>query len=188
MPFITTSKAAGICGVARTTISKWIDEGMLKAFVTPGGHRKIIKQDLIDFLEKNSIQTTLKFREKKRILIVDDNPDDIRLLEAAFLPASDKYEIYAANSGFQAIYKIGEIKPHIVILDIVMPDMDGFKVCERIKNNHETRDIKIIVVTAYHDKMKEKEAYQCGADAFLRKPIDLKKMVKTILEFSRVGD
>ena len=52
MPFITTSKAAGICGVARTTISKWIDEGMLKAFVTPGGHRKIIKQDLIDFFRK----------------------------------------------------------------------------------------------------------------------------------------
>jgi CheY-like chemotaxis protein len=161
---------------------------MLKAFVTPGGHRKIIKQDLIDFLEKNSAQTILKFREKKRILIVDDNPDDIKLLEAVFLPASDKYEICAANSGFQAIYKIGEIKPHIVILDIVMPDMDGFKVCKRIKNNPETRDIKIIVVTAYHDKMKKKEAYQCGADAFLSKPIDLKKMVETILEFSRVGD
>lgn len=188
MPFITTSKAAEICGVARTTISKWIDEGILKAFVTPGGHRKIIKQDLIDFLEKNSDRTILKFREKKRILIVDDNPDDIKLLEAVFLPASDKYEIYAANSGFQAIYKIGNIKPHIVILDIVMPDMDGFKVCEKIKNNQETRDIKIIVLTAYHDKTKEKKAYQCGADAFLRKPIDLKKMVKTIMELSRVGN
>ncbi|MDI6687615.1 MAG: response regulator [Desulfobacterales bacterium] len=188
MTFITTSKAAGICGVARTTISKWIDEGMLKAFVTPGGHRKIIRQDLIDFLEKNSPQTILKFREKKRILIVDDNPDDIKLLEAVFLPSSDKYEIHAANSGFQAIYKIGEIKPHIVILDIVMPDMDGFKVCERIKNNQETKNIKVIVVTAYPDKIKEKEAHQCGFDAFFTKPIDLKKLVKTILEFSQVGN
>ena len=182
MTFITTSKAAKICGVARTTISKWIDKGALNAFITPGGHRKIIEQDLMDFLEKKSIRTTSKFREKKRILIVDDNPDDIRLLEAAFLPASDKYEVYAANSGFQAIYKIGEIKPHIVILDIVMPDMNGFKVCERIKNNPETKDIKVIVVTAYPDKMKAKEVYQCDADAFFRKPIDLKKLVKTILE------
>lgn len=183
MTFITTSKAAKICGVARTTISKWIDEGDLKAFVTPGGHRKIIKQDLMDFLKKSSIRMIPKFREKKRILIVDDNPDDIRLLEAAFLPASDKYEVHSASGGFQAIYKIGEIKPHIVILDIVMPDMDGFKVCEKIKNNQETKDIKIIIVTAYPDKMKEKEAYQCAADAFFRKPIDLKKIVKTILEF-----
>ena len=186
MTFITTSKAAKICGVARTTISKWVDKGKLKAFVTPGGHRKIIEQDLIDFLERKSIRTTSKFGEKKRILIVDDNPDDIRLLEAAFLPALDKYEVYSANSGFQAIYKIGAVKPHIVILDIVMPDMNGFKVCKRIKNNPETKDIKIIIVTAYPDKIKKKKAYQCAADAFFRKPIDLKKMVKTILELSRV--
>ncbi|MCK5509262.1 MAG: response regulator [Desulfobacterales bacterium] len=186
MTFITTSEAAKLCGVARTTISKWIDEGVLNAFVTPGGHRKVIERDLMDFLEKNSIRPTSKSGEKKRILIVDDNPDDIRLLEAAFLPASDKYKVYAANSGFQAIYKIGEIKPHIVILDIIMPDMNGFKVCERIKNNPETKDIKVILVTAYPDKIKEKEAYQHTADAFLRKPIDLKKIVETILELSRV--
>ena len=186
MTFITTSKAAKICGVARTTISKWIDEGALNAFVTPGGHRKITEQDLEDFLRKNGNRSSSKFREKKRILIVDDNPDDIRLLEAAFLPASDKYEIYAASGGFQAIYKIGELKPHIVILDIVMPDMNGFKVCERIKNNPETKDIKVIIVTAYPDKMKKKNAYQCGADEFFTKPIDLKKMVKTILKFSQI--
>jgi two-component system cell cycle response regulator len=66
-----------------------------------------------------------------------------------------------------------------------MPDMNGFKVCERIKNNTETKDIKIIIVTAYPDKIKEKEAYQCDADAFFRKPIDLKKLVKTILELSQ---
>ena len=187
LTFITTSKAANICGVARTTISKWIDEGALNAFVTPGGHRKITEQDLENFLRKNGNRPSSKFREKKRILIVDDNPNDIRLLEAAFLPASDKYEVYAASDGFQAIYKIGELKPHIVILDIVMPDMNGFEVCKRIKNNPETKNIKVIVVTAYPDKMKEKEAYQCDADAFFSKPIDLKKMVKTILEFSRVG-
>jgi putative two-component system response regulator len=69
-----------------------------------------------------------------------------------------------------------------------MPDMNGFEVCERIKNNPETRDIKVIIVTAYPDKMKEKEAYECDADAFFTKPIDLKKLVKTILELSRVGN
>ena len=187
MVFIATSEASKICGVARTTLTKWIDQGMLEAFVTPGGHRKIRKEDLTGFLEKHGMDPQQKERQKKRILVVDDNPDDIRLLEAAFLPASDKYEVYAASSGFQAIYKIGEVKPHIVILDIVMPDMNGFEVCERIKNNPETRDIKVIIVTAYPDKIKEKEAYQCAADAFFKKPIDLKKLVKTILELSRVG-
>jgi excisionase family DNA binding protein len=184
--FITTSKAARICGVARTTISKWVDEGALKAFVTPGGHRKVREEDLRDFLKKNGRRPSVDSNTKKRILIVDDNPDDIRLLEAAFLPASDKYEVHSANGGFQAIYKIGEVKPHIVILDLIMPDMDGFEVCKSIKNNPETEDIKVIVVTAYHDKAKKQEAYRCGADAVFRKPIDLKKLVRKILEFSRV--
>ena len=108
------------------------------------------------------------------------------MLEAAFLPALDRYEVHSASGGFQAIYKIGKVKPHIVILDLVMPDMDGFKVCKNIKNNPETENIKIIVVTAYYDKVKEKKAYRCGADAFFRKPIDLKELVNKILELSPV--
>ncbi len=188
MAFITTSKAASICGVARSTISKWIDNGSLKAFKTPGGHRKIREEDLIEFLENNGFKVPTRLISKKRILIVDDNPSDIALLEAAFLPAADKYEVYSANSGFQAIYKIGEIKPHIVILDIVMPDMDGFEVCKNIRNNPDTKDIKIIVVTAYHDKTKEEMAFRCGADAYFSKPIDLKELVSAILRLSSFSE
>jgi len=188
LSFISTTKAANICGVARTTVSKWIDEGALEAFVTPGGHRKIREEDFRYFLKKNGLRPHTGLRERKRILIVDDNPDDIRLLEAAFLPASDKYQVHSANSGFQAIYKIGEIKPHIVILDIVMPDMDGFQVCQSIKKNPKTRDIKIIVVTAYSDERKEKKALKLGTDAFFRKPVDLTQLVEKILEFSRVSE
>ena len=186
MAFITTTKASKICGVTRTTITKWIDRGLVKAFVTPGGHRKIREEDLLNFMERQGGNPQKRKRQKERILIVDDNPDDITVVEAAFLPASDRYEIHSANNGFQAIYKIGAFKPDIVILDLVMPDMDGFKVCDKIKDNPDTRDIKVIVVTACYDKEKEKKAYQCGADAFFQKPLDLKGLVKKILEFSRV--
>ncbi len=191
MAFITTSNASRACGVARTTLTKWIDQGLLKAFVTPGGHRKIVEEDLLDFMERQGIDPQEGKGQKERIciLVVDDNPDDIRLLEAAFLPAADRYEVHSADNGFQAIYKIGDLKPDVVILDLVMPDMDGFEVCERIKNDPDMRDIKIIAVTAYYDKDREKEknAYQCGADAFFQKPLDLKGLVKKILELSRVG-
>jgi len=184
MEFITTSKASNICGVARGTLTKWVDQGLVKAFITPGGHRKIIKDSLISFMKKQGVNPQKRGLQKKCILVVDDNPDDIRLLEAAFLAASDRYEVHSAGSGFQAIYKIGAIKPDIVILDLVMPDMDGFKVCEKIKSDPDTSNIRVIAVTAYHGKDKETKAYNCGADDFLRKPLDLKNLVKKILELS----
>lgn len=187
MVYLTTSEAGKICGVARTTIIKWIDQGLLTAFVTPGKHRKIRKKDLIDFMEKYGINPKKKERQRVCILVVDDNPDDVRLLEAAFLPASDKYEVHSASGGFQAVYKIGELKPDIVILDLIMPDMDGFEVCKRIKTDPEVKHIKVIAVTAYHNKEKKEKAYQSGADAFFQKPLDLKRLVKKILEFSEMA-
>lgn len=183
MDFITTSRASRRCGVARTTLTKWIDQGLLRAFLTPGGHRKIAENDLIEFMERQGIrQQSIKAPMKERILVVDDNPDDIRLLEGAFLAAAGEYEVQSADNGFHAIYKIGRFKPGIVILDLVMPDMDGFAVCEKIKTDQEMRNIKIIAVTAYSDKTKEERAYRCGVDAFFRKPVDLKGLVKKVLE------
>jgi len=182
--FISTSEASRLCGVARTTISKWIDEGLLKAFVTPGGHRKIEKEDLKDFIERHGLVPragTFEEETRKKILVVDDNPNDIRLIQVAFLAAQDKYEVHTATGGFEAIYKIGEIKPDLVVLDIVMPDMDGFSVCKNIKGNPITRGVKVIAVTAYPDKEKREKALSCGVEAFFTKPLDLESLIKKIL-------
>ena len=184
MEFITTSQAGKLCGVSRTTISKWVDKGRIQAYLTPGGHRKINKANLISFMEKQHAVSPKIIKQKTRILIADDNSDDIKLLKAAFLAGMDRYEIHTADGGFPAIYMIGAVKPHIVVLDLVMPDMDGFKVCASIKNSPETNMIKVIAVTAFNDLQKKQKAYECGVDAYFTKPLDLRAFMKMILEFS----
>ena len=140
---------------------------------------------MVEFMERRGIpQQPKRAPTKERILVVDDNPDDISLLEGAVLAAADKYEVHSADNGFQAIYKIGRFKPDMVILDLVMPDMDGFSLCEKIKNDPNMQNIKIIAVTAYSDKRKEEKAYRCGADAFFQKPVDVEGLVKKLLQLS----
>lgn len=186
--YLTTSEAGNICGVTRTTITRWIDEGLLNAFITPSGHRKIRREDLDRFLAtKNIIPPEATNPGKKNILVVDDNPYDLKLFEAAFLVAKDKYQVHTASDGFEAVYKIGEVKPKVVILDLMMPKMDGFEVCTKIKSNECTKHIKVIVTTAHVEEGHRKKALKCGADAFFAKPLDWAALIQKIIEFSELG-
>ncbi|MEW6326761.1 MAG: response regulator [Thermodesulfobacteriota bacterium] len=183
--YLTTSEAGRICGVARTTITRWIDEGLLSAFVTPGGHRKLRREELLNFLaSKDAVPPEAVSPGKKHILVVDDNPYDLKLFEAAFLIAKDRYQVHTAGDGFKAIYKIGKVNPEVVVLDLMMPNMDGFEVCTRIKSNEYTKHIKVIVTTAHAGEEHRKRALECGADAFFAKPLDWTALIEKIIEFS----
>lgn len=183
--YITTSEAGNICGVTRTTITRWIGEGLLNAFITPGGHRKIRREDLNRFLvAKNINPPEATDPGKKNILVVDDNPYDLKLFEAFFLIAKDKYQVHTASDGFEAIYKIGEVKPGIVVLDLMMPDVDGFEVCTKIKSNKNTKHIKVIITTAHGEEKNREKALECRADAFFTKPLDWTALIEKIIEFS----
>ncbi|MDD5760315.1 MAG: response regulator [Desulfobulbaceae bacterium] len=184
--YITTSEAGNICGVTRITITRWIDDGLLNAFITPGGHRKIRREDLDRFLAaKNIIPPEATNPGKKNILVVDDNPYDLKLFEAAFLVAKDKYQVHTASDGFEAVYKIGEVKPGIVVLDLMMPNMDGFEVCTRIKSNEHTKHIKVIVTMAHGEEENRKKALECRTDAFFTKPLDWTALIEKIIGFSQ---
>lgn len=184
--FFSTSEAGKICGVARTTIIRWIDEGSLKAFTTPGGHRKIKREDLTGFLLNRKIEVPYDVDKNhaKKILVVDDSEEDLKLFEAVFLAAQGRYKVFTASDSFEAIYKIGELKPDIVVLDLMMPNIDGFKLCSSIKSSKLTDDIKVIVTTAHGDDENRTRCLRCGADAFFTKPLDWQGLITRILEFS----
>jgi len=123
------------------------------------------------------------FFPQSTILIVDDNPQNVELL-AAFLE-SLPVKIVTASDGIEALRKVSEHSPDLILLDIMMPHMSGFQVCQRIKSDPKTRDIQILMVTALNELGDIERATECGTDDFVSKPVnkfELHTRVKSLLK------
>ena len=126
---------------------------------------------------------------KPKILIVDDEPLNVKLFAAIL--SSDSYEIIRAYNGEQALIKVNEECPDLILLDIMMPGIDGFEVTRRLKGSIETRDIPIILITAFDIPNYKVIGHEAGADEFLNKPIkapELKSRVKSLLRTKEYQD
>ncbi|MBN1872661.1 MAG: response regulator [Anaerolineae bacterium] len=124
--------------------------------------------------------------EKPRVLIIDDEPSAREIIED-YLWRED-YDLISLSSGLEALAQIKDIAPDIVLLDVMMPHLDGFEVCRRLRADPELAEIPIVMVTALEDRDAHIEGIQAGADDFLTKPIDsalLKARVRTIIRLNR---
>jgi excisionase family DNA binding protein len=178
--YFSIPQAAKICSVDRSTVNRWVTAGKIKSYSTPGGHKRILFKDLKLFLEKNKMPIKLnEFEEKKtKILIVDD---DIDIQEYLTMILSGIFtSIQVASDGFEAGIKVMEFKPHLVILDLSMPKVDGFDVCKAIKENPSTCKIKILILTGYGTKENQTKAISLGADAFLTKPCTKTELIHQV--------
>ena len=178
----TVFQASKYCNVSPKTIINWIDSGHIKAFKTVGGHRRIKNSDLEDFMKKQGIpipEEDLK-EERKRILIVDDDPIIVETIVQAFEEDEYNYEVISAADGFEAGLQVNHFKPHLIILDIMMPDIKGYDVCKKIKCDMETKDMKIIVLSAYFDEEKFKKMKDFGADLCFSKPLPLPQLKQEV--------
>ncbi len=176
----TTFIIAKLLDVYPTTIANWIDQGKLKAFSTPGGHRRVANKDLLEFLKKYKMPVPdeliiLKSPNKKKVLIVDDDPKVLKSIAAVLKKKSKKYTVFTATDGFEAGQAVIELKPDLMILDIMLPGIDGFKVCRTTRKKN--KEIKIIAVTGYHDEKNKKKILSAGADFYLRKPINIDELL-----------
>ena len=152
---ITVTEAAKLCKVTRATIWRWVKSGLLNAGVTAGGHYRISREDLSKLIKSKSMACCSRTETNKhKVLVVDDDPSVRKLLIMAFM--KNGFEVDSASDGFEAGIKIVKFQPHIVILDLYMPKLDGFEVCRRLKNNNDTSNIKIVAISGYEDQ-KNKE-------------------------------
>ena len=179
---LTVFQASKYCNVSPRTIINWIDAGHIEAYRTVGGHRRIKQSDLEAFMRKQGIPIPEGelLMERKRILIVDDDPIIVETLVQALEEDEHDYEIISASDGFEAGLQVTHFKPHLLILDIMMPDIKGFEVCKRIKADEQTRDTKIIVLSAYLDEEKFKKMKDNGADLCFSKPLPLPQLKQEV--------
>ena len=158
---------------------RWVKSGELKVSMTLGGKYRISKADLEKFIIKNNIYPlTHKHSPRGKILIVDDDRNIQRVFTSVLL--NEGYETETASDGFEAGIKVMQFKPDLIILDLFMPGMDGFDVCERIKKNSSTSQIKILAVTGYDTKESKDRIMQIGANGYLVKPMEKNKMLKMV--------
>ena len=168
---LTIPEAATFCAVDRVTMWRWVKSGLLRASVTPGGHHRIVKDDLESFLTENGMYPlAARTFPRNRVLIVDDDPM-VREIISQML-SRYKYEVETAGDGFEAGIKVVQFKPDLVILDLIMPRMDGFEVCRYLKKDPITSGIKILALTGYDTGEHREKIMEAGADDYLTKPVE----------------
>ncbi len=186
---LTVYKASQMCNVSSKSIINWIEAGHIKAYKTVGGHRRIKREDLVAFMQRQGIPIPdeAPSNGRKKILVVDDDPIIVETIVQALEEDEHDYEVISAADGFEAGLQVNHFCPDLLILDIMMPDIKGNEVCRRIKTNADTNHTKIIVLSAYLDDDKFEEMKSYGADMCFSKPLplpQLKEEVARLLELA----
>ena len=175
----TTGEVAVLCHVTIPTVIKWIESEELEGFKIPGSkNRRITRDSLVQFMNKYNIPTTELEKGKPRILVVDDEIHILELFRA--LLQEEKFEVRLVSRGFDAgIAK--EFRPDLVILDILLPDIDGRQVCQYVRQMPEMKQVKILGISGYvKNEQDEQDLVQKGFDEYVGKPFDNEVLMEKV--------
>jgi excisionase family DNA binding protein len=176
----TTGEAADVCKVSQQTIIRCFDSGRLQGFRIPGSKfRRIPRQSLINFMKENSIPLDNLESGKKKILIVDDDEEIVELI-VDILARDGRFEVKTASSGYEAGISTQRFRPDLILLDYMLPDVNGNIVCRTIKENPEFANIKIIIVSGVVKQDEIEQLLKSGAQDFVKKPFDTAELTAKI--------
>jgi excisionase family DNA binding protein len=177
---LTSHEVGDLLQVNPSSVKKWVNEGRIAAFRTPGGHRRIRVSDLLDFLNRHAmpIPRPLAAASKRRLLIVDDDAMHLRALDRRIKPYRSRVDVQLTQNGIDALVLVGSFKPDLIVLDVYMPELDGLEVCRRLKLRPDTRHIGVLMNSAHLTKAVEENAVEAGALVCVQKPMDLKVLLE----------
>ena len=182
----TTGEVARICNVSQQTVIRCFDSGKLKGFRVPGSRfRRIPRESLIQFMREHNIPLDRLDSGKKKVLVVDDDPAILEML-VELLERDGRFEVQTASTGYDAGLLTEKLRPDIMILDYMLPDINGNVVCQRVRSNPELQHMKIIIVSGVVNREEIEDLLASGADEFIKKPFDIGHLIRRIAELVNV--
>ena len=181
-------EVARLCGVVNQTAINWIKNNHLKAFNTPGGQFRVYPEDLMEFMRSRNIQVPVEVRiacgERVSVsdsLIIVDDDRGLNSVVAKFISKKlPSLPVYQAFDGFEAGSLMSEKQPSILLLDLNLPGIDGFDLCRKINESERFGKPAIIIITALENEEVEAKVKELGVKSFMKKPLDLVKIVETV--------
>jgi two-component system OmpR family response regulator len=179
----STGEAAAICKISQQTIIRCFDSGRLDGFRVPGSKfRRIPRESMIKFMRENDIPLDLlEEAGRRKVLVVDDDPEIVELM-VDVLERDGRFEVRTANSGYDAGVLTQEFRPELMILDYMLPDVNGNVVCKTIRQNQAFENMRIIIVSGVIKQDEIDLLMKVGADAFLKKPFSIDDLVNEMVE------
>lgn len=176
--YLTPNQVAELLMVSPTAVRQWAEKGELNALTTPGGHRRFLPSEVERFARARGMTLNTGDGDVLRVLIVDDDEQLARYLVKLLEGLSEQVVTETANDGFVAGLKIGEFEPHIILLDLLMPKLNGFEVCRQLKSAPNTKAIRVIAMTGYPSQENVEKIIAAGAEVCLPKPIDAQVLLE----------
>lgn len=180
----TTGEVADICKISQQTVIRCFDSGKLQGFRVPGSRfRRIPREALIKFMKEHGIPLDQLEMGKRRVLVVDDDPAIVEML-VELLERDGRFEVQTASTGFDAGIRTKEFQPDVIVLDYMLPDINGNAVCRTIRADKSLQHVKIIIVSGVVNPDDKQKLFDAGADDFLQKPFDIDQLVKRISDLT----
>jgi excisionase family DNA binding protein len=173
----TTGEAAKICKVSQQTIIRCFDNGQLKGFRVPGSRfRRIPREMLYKFMKDNGIPTDALESGKRKVLLVDDDTELVELMTKV-LEEDGRFEVRVATTGFDAGMMVKEYRPDLIVLDVMLPDINGKEVCQRVRADNTLEEVRILCISGMIEDDKIADLKLSGADDFLHKPFEIEALI-----------
>lgn len=168
---LSTHDVADYCGVSPRTVLRWVDAGVLPGFQTGGGRRRVQVADLVQFMRGRGMTLPADLAPRRdRVAIIDDDLLHVQTLQRSLQALGPRLSVRTASDGFGAGALVFSFRPHLVFLDLVMPGMDGFEVCRRIRAEPALEATGVVVITGHVSAPVEARLLELGADQVISKP------------------